>query len=126
MILASEDFIFYPKYFPYSGKHGKGKEVPLDAKIGTNIPISCISCKFHHCTMRPFHCKNGVRYSIQISTTASIFLLYDYFRQKYLENASCAISLLYNIWVLVEHSLLQQLNFQNLNCGSSSLKPGCE
>ena len=32
--------------------------------------------------------------SSQIFTTAAIFLLYNYFRQKYLEIASCAVSLL--------------------------------
>ena len=46
------------------------------------------------------------------STTAPIFLLSNYFRQKYLEIASCAVSLLNNIWVRVEHSLLHQLNLQ--------------
>ena len=50
--------------------------------------------------------------SSQISTTAPIFLLSNYFRQKYLEIASCAVSLLNNIWVRVEHSLLHQLNLQ--------------
>ena len=31
------------------------------------------------------------------------------FQTKYLEIASCAVSLLNNIWVRVEHSLLQKL-----------------
>ena len=31
-----------------------------------------------------------------------------------------------NIWVRVEHSLLQQLNLQKVNCSSSSLQAGCE
>ena len=53
-----------------------------------------------------------IRDSSQISTTAPIFLLSNYFRQKYLEIDSCAISLLNNIWVRVEHSLLQQQNLQ--------------
>ena len=56
--------------------------------------------------------KMEIRDSSQISTTAPIFLLSNYFRQKYLEIASCAVSLLNNIWVRVEHSLLQQLNLQ--------------
>ena len=56
--------------------------------------------------------KMEIRDSSQISTTALIFLLYNYFRQKYLEITSCAVSLLNNIWVRVEHNLLQQLNFR--------------
>ena len=67
-----------------------------------------------------------IRDSSQISTTALIFFLSYYFRQKYLEIASCSVSLLNNIWVPVEHSLLQQLNFQKVNCNSSSLQAGCE
>ena len=47
---------------------------------------------------------NGIRDSSQISTTALIFLLSNHFRQKYLEIASCAVSLLNNIWIRVEHS----------------------
>ena len=62
----------------------------------------------------------------QISTTASIFFLSNYFRQKYLEIASCTVSLLKNIWVRVEHSPVQQLNLQKVNCNSSSLQAGCE
>ena len=62
----------------------------------------------------------------QITTTAPIFLKFKYFRQKYLEIASCSVSLLNNIWVRVEHSLLQQLNLQKVNCNSSSLQAGCE
>ena len=61
-----------------------------------------------------------IRDSSQIFTTAHIFLLSNHFRQKYL--ASCAISLLNNIWVWVEHTLLQQLNLQKVNCSSSSLQ----
>ena len=67
-----------------------------------------------------------IRDSSLISTTALIFLLYNYFRQKYLEITSCAVSLLNNIWVRVEHSLLQQLYFQKVNCNSSSLQAGCD
>ena len=70
--------------------------------------------------------KMEIRDSSQIFTTAPIFLLSNYFRQKYLEIASCAVSLLNNIWVRVEHSLLQQLNLQKVNCSSSSLQAGCE
>ena len=46
--------------------------------------------------------------SSQSFTTAPIFLLSNYFRLKYLKIASCAVSLLNNIWVRIEHSLLQQ------------------
>ena len=62
----------------------------------------------------------------QIPTTAPISLLYNYFRQKYLQIASCTVSLLKNIWVRVEHSPVQQLNLQKVNCSSSSLEAGCE
>ena len=70
--------------------------------------------------------KMEIRDSSQTSTTAPIFLLSNYFRQKYLEIASCAVSLLNDIWVRVDHSLLQQLNLQKVNCSSSSLQAGCE
>ena len=56
--------------------------------------------------------KMEIRDSSQISTTAPIFLLSNYFRQKYLKIASYAVSLLNNIWVRVEHSLLQQPNLK--------------
>ena len=52
--------------------------------------------------------KMEIRDSIQILTTAPIFLQSNYFRQKYLEIASCSDSLLIYIWVRVDHSLLQQ------------------
>ena len=52
--------------------------------------------------------KMEIRDSIQILTTAPIFLQCNYFRQKYLEIASCSDSLLIYIWVRVDHSLLQQ------------------
>ena len=70
--------------------------------------------------------KIEIRDLSQTSTTSPIFLLSNYFRQKYLEIASCAVSLLNNFWVRVEHSLLQQLNLQKVNCNSSSLQAGCE
>ena len=56
------------------------------------------------------HVKVSIRDLSQTFTTAPIFQKSHYFRQKYLEIASCAVSLLNNIWVRVEHSLLQQLN----------------
>ena len=49
--------------------------------------------------------KIEIRESIQILTTASIFLQCNYFRQIYLEIASCSDSLLIYIWVRVEQSL---------------------
>ena len=52
-------------------------------------------------------CLNNVKKSF---TTAPILLLSNYFRQNYLEIASCSVSLFNNIWVQVEHSLLQKLN----------------
>ena len=72
------------------------------------------------------HVKWEIENLSQITSTAPIFLQFNYFRQKYLEIASCAVSLLNNIWVRVEHSLLQQLNLQKVNCSSSSLQAGCE
>ena len=70
--------------------------------------------------------KMEIRDSSQIPTTAPILLLYNYFRQKYLQIASCAVSLLKSIWIRVEHSPVQQLNFQKVNCNSSSVQAGCE
>ena len=58
------------------------------------------------------HVKWEIENLSQVTTTALIFLLSNYFRQKYLENASCAVSLLNNIWVRVEHSLLHQPNLK--------------
>ena len=72
------------------------------------------------------HVKLEIGNLIQITTTAPIFQQSHYFRQKYLEIASWAVSLLNNIWVRVEHSLLQQLNLPKINCSSSSLQAGCE
>ena len=54
------------------------------------------------------HVKWEIENLSQITTTAPIFLQFNYFRQKYLEIASCAVSLLNNIWVRVEHSLMQK------------------
>ena len=51
------------------------------------------------------HVKWEIENLSQITTTAPIFLQFNYFRQKYLEIASCAVSVLNNIWILVEHSL---------------------
>ena len=45
------------------------------------------------------HVKLEIGNLIQIITTAPIFQQSHYFRQKYLEIASCAVSLLNNIWV---------------------------
>ena len=56
------------------------------------------------------HVNVSIRDLSRILTTAPIFLYFNYFRQKYLEIASCAVSLLNSIWVQVEHSLLQQPN----------------
>ena len=72
------------------------------------------------------HVNVPIRDLSQTFTTALIFQQSHYFRQKYLEITTCAVSLLNNIWVRVEHSLLQQLNLQRINCSSSSLQAGCE
>ena len=42
----------------------------------------------HHCTMWLSFSKNGIRYSNQISTTAPIFLQFNYFRQNLEENVT--------------------------------------
>ena len=65
--------------------------------------------------------KNGIRYSSQISTTAPIFLLSNYFRQKYLEIASCTVSLLNNIAMVNELYYLKLL----LDEGLFSLVSNC-
>ena len=72
------------------------------------------------------HVKVPIRDLSQTFTTALIFQQSHYFRQKYLEITTCAVSLLNNIWVRVEHSLLQQLNLKIINCSSGSLQAGCE
>ena len=72
------------------------------------------------------HVKVSIRDLSQTFTTAPIFQKSHYFRQKYLEIASWAVSLLNNIWARVEHSLLQQLNSKVINCSSGSLQAGCE
>ena len=72
------------------------------------------------------HVKVSIRDLSQTFTTAPIFQKSHYFRQKYLEIASWAVSLFDNIWVRVEHSLLQQLNSQIINCSSVSLQAGCD
>ena len=66
------------------------------------------------------HVKVPIRDLSQTFTTALIFQQSHYFRQKYLEITTCAVSLLNNIWVRVEHSLLQQLNLKIINCSSGS------
>ena len=65
-----------------------------------------------HCTMGLSSCKMGNREFESDYHHRPIFLKFSYFRQKYLEIASCAVSLLNNILVRVEHSLLQQLDLQ--------------
>ena len=93
--------------------------------FGTSISwtkSSCISHWVNHISAGgwPMHCswflptpialcsyplvKMEIRDSIQILTTAPIFLQSNYFRQKYLEIASCSDSLLIYIWVRVDHS----------------------
>ena len=56
--------------------------------------------------------KVEIRDSSQICTTAPIFSKSNYFRQKYLEIPSCAVSLFIYIWVWVEQSQLQLQNLQ--------------
>ena len=58
------------------------------------------------------HVNVSIRDFSQILTTTPIFLYSNYFRQKYLKIARCAVPLLNNIWVQVEHSLLQQPNLK--------------
>ena len=74
--------------------------------------IDCMLSKYKVITAlcRYPHVNVSIRDLSQILTTAPIFLYFNYFRQKYLEIASCAVSLLNNIWVQVEHSLMQQPN----------------
>ena len=67
------------------------------------------------------HVNVSIRDLSQILTTAPIFLYSNYFRQKYLEIASCAVSLLNNIWVRVEHSLLKQANLKRKSTASQAV-----
>ena len=67
------------------------------------------------------HVKWSIKDLSQILTTALIFLYSNYFRQKYLEIASCAVSLFNNIWVRVEHSLQQP----NLKRKSTAIQAVC-
>ena len=66
--------------------------------------------------------KVEIRDSSQICTTAPIFSKSNYFRQKYLEIPSCAVSLFIYIWVWVEQSQLQLRNLQQ----KQLLQAGCE
>ena len=91
----------------------------------TQIALCCYPLKLEREKMFP-HVKMEIGNLIQITTTTPIFQQSHYFRQKYLEIASWAVSLLNNIWVQVEHSPLQQLNLQIINCCSGSLQAGCE
>jgi len=59
-------------------------------------------------------------------TLAPIFSSGIYFRWKYLDVVSFAVSLSIYIWVRVENSLLQQLNCQRISCNSNRLQKGCE
>ena len=65
-----------------------------------------------HCTMGLSPCKMGNREFESDYHHRPIFLLSNYFRQKYLEISSCSVSLLNNIWVRVEHSLMQNKDRQ--------------
>ena len=58
------------------------------------------------------------RDSSQICTTASIFSKSYYFRQKYFEIPSCAVSLFIYIWVWVEQSQLLLWNLQKKSIAS--------
>ena len=58
-------------------------------------------------------------------TLAAIFSSQNYFRWKYLDVISFAVSLSIYIWVRVENSL-QQLNCQRISCNSNRLRKGCE
>ena len=58
------------------------------------------------------HVKVEISDFSQTYTTATIFQQSNHFRQKYLEIASWAVSLLNFIWVQVEHCLLQTPNLR--------------
>ena len=98
---------------PYSGGRAQGKQEDRREERGSTKPAHCIRTQpvqliiiFQSYSLSTKKSGNG---KLEIFTTAPIFLLSNYFRQKYLEIASCAVSLLNNIWVQVEHSLLQKL-----------------
>ena len=91
-----------PKIIIYH--HNIKKQYKTFQKIISEI---CSQCCINALCSYP-HWKMEIRDSSQIPTTAPIFLQCNYFRQKYLEIASCSDSLLIYIWVRVDHSLLQQ------------------
>ena len=100
----------------------------LDKLISYQFGVHSVQCsECSECTLRlSLIVYMEIRDSSQIFTTAPIILLSNYFRQTFFEIDSCAVSLLNNIWVQVEHSQLQQLNLQKFNCSSSSVQAGCE
>jgi len=79
-----------------------------------------------HCTMAQALKKFGIKDFAKMMTLAPIFSSQNYFRWKYLDVISFAVSLSTYIWVRVENSLLQQLNCQRISCNSNRLRKGCE
>ena len=70
--------------------------------------------------------KFGIKDFAKMRTLAPIFSSQNYFRWKYLDITSFAVSLSIWIWVRVENSLLQHLNCQRISCNSNRLRKGCE
>ena len=79
-----------------------------------------------HCTMAQALKKFGIKDFAKMRTLAPIFSSQNYFRWKYLDDISFAVSLSIWIWVRVDNSLLQQLNCQRISCNSNRLQKGCE
>ena len=59
-------------------------------------------------------------------TSAPILSSQNYFRWKYLDVISFAVSLSILIWGRVENRLLQHSNCQRISCNSNRLRKGCE
>ena len=78
------------------------------------------------CTMAQALKKFGIKDFAKMRTLAPIFSSQNYFRWKYLDITSFAVSLSIWIWVRVENSLLQQLNSQRISCNWKRLRKGCE
>ena len=79
-----------------------------------------------HCTMAQALKTFGIKDFAKMMTFAPIFSRKNYFRWKYLDLISPAVSLSFYIWVRVENSLQQQVNCQRISCNSNRLRKGCE
>ena len=89
--------------------------------------IACLYLNWFHIALwrKPLR-KVELRILSKIITFAPIFSSQNYFRWKYLDVISFAVSLSIYIWVWVENRFLQQLNCQRISCVSNRLREKCE